>query len=361
MRIQTPRTIARAACPAVGLLLLLLCGTARADDALGAPPPEAKALVAAPKAAADAPRQDKPLDETNATISAGGQIATGNSKLVAGTVNGKFDMRRDANGFGTSLVGNYGEGGKPNLPMQTTVQNLQLRARYDRYLIDRLSLFLIGTGRHDRFQGLDIRLNIDPGVKYLFVNEETTKLWGEAGYDFQYDVRREDARGTPDPVTGIPQVDQYGNPVNPLALAKTGTDNSGRLFLGFKHAFNKEVTFASGLEYLQSFVHSERARVNFDALIAANVGGGFAVGAGFTARYDHAPLPGKEQLDTTTTFSLIYAFSDAAPPPPPPPPPCPCPCEPAPPAPPPPPAVAPVPVPPPAAFAPAGPPAASPL
>jgi putative salt-induced outer membrane protein len=319
MRIQILRTLAPAAASvALVALVTLAARSARADDTYGAPPPEAKALVAAPKAAADAPKQDTPLDETNATIAAGGQIATGNSKLVAGTVNGKFDMRRGANGFGTSLVGNYGEGGKPNRSMETTVQNLQLRARYDRYLIDRLSLFLIGTGRHDRFQGLDVRLNIDPGVKYLFVNEDPTKFWVEGGYDFQYDVRREDARGVPDPVTGIPQVDANGDPVKPL-LAKTGSDNSGRLFVGFKHAFNKEVTFTTGLEYLQSFVESERYRVNYDALIAANVGGGFAVGFGFTARYDHAPLPGKESLDTTTTFSLIYAYSDVAPPPPPPP------------------------------------------
>ena len=87
-------------------------------------------------------------------------------------------------------------------------------------------------------------------------------------------------------------------------------DHSGRLFAGFKHAFNKEVTLSTGVEYLQSFIDSTRYRVNYDALFAANIGGGLALVVGFSARYDHAPLPGKQNTDTATTFSLIYSYSD---------------------------------------------------
>jgi putative salt-induced outer membrane protein len=224
--------------------------------------------------------------------------------------------------------------------VETTAQNLQARLRYDRYLLESLSLFLIGTGRHDRFQGLDFRLNVDPGVKYLFVKTDLTSFWGELGYDFQYDVRRDDA---------LPQVDAMGNPLP--SLDKTATDHSARLFIGFKHAFNKEVTFGTGVEYLQSFLKEERARINYDALFAANVGGGLALGLGFSARYDHAPLPGKKTLDTATTMSLIYSFSDVPESPPAPPPPAPPPAVPPPPPAPP---VAPVP-PPPAEVPPAAP------
>jgi putative salt-induced outer membrane protein len=229
-------------------------------------------------------------------------------------------MRRGTDGFGASLLGNFGEGAAQGQGWHVTTENLQGRVRYDRYVAERVSGFLIATGRHDRFQGLDFRLNLDPGVKYIFLNEDSTKLWGELGYDFQYDIRRSDALGAPD-ANGNPQVDANGNPVPPL-LDKTATDHSSRVFVGFKHAFNKGVTFSSGVEYLQSFVDSTRYRLNFDALVAANVGGGISFGVGFSARYDHDPLPGKEDLDTATTLSLIYAFSDVAAPPPPPPPPC---------------------------------------
>ena len=287
---------------------------------MGVPPPDATAVVSTPQDTAVAPKIAKPSRETTATVSAGGLLTTGNSRTAAGTVNGKFDMRRGADGFGASLIGNFGEGAAQGQGWHVTTQNLQGRVRYDRFVIDRMSLFLIATGRNDRFQGLDFRLNVDPGVKYLFMNEDATKLWGEAGYDVQYDVRRGDALGAPD-ANGNPQVDANGNPVPPL-LDKTATDHSSRLFVGLRHEFNKGVTFATGVEYLQSFVKSTQYRVNFDALVAANLGAGLSIGIGFSARYDHAPLPGKQDLDTSTMLSLIYAFSDIAAPPPPSPPPC---------------------------------------
>ena len=124
-------------------------------------------------------------------------------------------------------------------------------------------MFLIGTGRHDRFQGLDFRLNIDPGVKYLFLKESDNALWGEAAYDFQYDVRRDSAPVDLD-AAGKPKLDGGGQPV---ILDKTATDHSLRLFAGYRHAFNKEVTLSTGLEYLQSVVDSEHHRLNFDALL----------------------------------------------------------------------------------------------
>jgi putative salt-induced outer membrane protein len=257
------------------------------------------------------------------------------------TVNGVFETLFDNNGIGVSLLGNYGRGGSAGQPVETTTENLQGRIRYDRYLIDRLSLFLINTGRHDRFQGLDFRYNLDPGVKYLFVREQASSLWGELGYDFQYDVRRDDSRGALD-ASGAPLFDAAGQQV---LLDKTATDHSLRAFAGFKHAFNEEVTLSTGLEFLQSFIETDRSRLNFDALFAAKVAGGLALGLGFTARFDNAPLPGKEKLDTTTTVSLIYAFSNVVEPSKPPP----CP-EPAPPPP-------PIPEAPPAPPAPATPPA----
>ncbi len=290
-----------------------LTGAAFADDSFGTPPPDATALVAAPKAAEDAPTIDKPQRETTATVSAGAQESSGNSRLFAATLNGKLTLRREANGYGASLLGNYGKaptGTDGTGPLKTNVENLQGTLRYDRYLIDSLSLFLLTTGRHDRFQGLDFRLNLDPGAKYLFVNTDPTTFWGELGYDFQYDVRRDEARQT---------TDAAGNPVT---LAKTASDNSLRGFIGFKHAFNDKVTFNTGVEYLQSLVQTRRARINYDALFAANVAGGFSLGVGFSLRYDHDPLPSKKDLDTATTLSLIYSFSDAAPPPAPPPVPC---------------------------------------
>jgi len=293
---------------AVGLAMTLSSSSASADPPpSGTPPPDAKALVDAPKDASSAPDDAKKLDGTTATLSAGGQLATGNSRLLAGTINSAYSTRFGKDAIGAALLGNYGQGAAPGNEIVETAENLQVRFRYDRYLSDPLALFLIDTLRHDRFQGLDLRYNLDPGVKYLFLREETNGLWGEAGYDFQADVRRDpdrlvvDANNVPviDPGTGRQQI-----------LPKTATDHSTRLFVGGKHAFNKQVTFTLGAEYLQSVIKTTRYRFNFDALFAAKVWGGLAVGIGFSARFDHAPLPGKEMMDTATTLSIIYAFSE---------------------------------------------------
>ena len=321
----------------VASLSLLAPAVAFADT--GAPPPDQKALVAAPTPVAAPPKIDsKANDSTTATVSAGGQLATGNSRLLAMTANGKFDMRRGANGFGAAFIGNYGQSAAPaaagtpsdSTPLTTSTENFQGRLRYDRYVLDDMSLFLIGTVRHDKFQGLDGRVNIDPGLKYLFVQSDATGFWAELGYDFQYDARNGNPAPTSDGTpTGIP-------------LSLTATSHSARAFVGFKHAFNAAVTLVTGLEYLQSLASSDSdavlpgastdSRVNFDALFAANVGAGFSLGLGFSARYDRVPLPNKQQTDTITTFNLIYAFSDIAAPPPPPTCPCPEPVPPPPPA-----------------------------
>jgi len=304
-----------------------------------APPKDAEALVAGPKKPPDAPGDDNKLDGTTASLSAGGQISTGNSELTAGTVSGAYETRFDNNGIGTSIVGNYGQSATPPSDHErVTVQNVQGRLRYDRFLADAFSVFLLNTGRHDRFQGLDFRYNLDPGVKYLFVQQPTTKAWGELGYDLQYDIRNRDAIRHVDATTGVTTYDD-----------RTALDHSIRAFVGFNHAFNDAVTFGTGLEYLQSVVHTEQWRVNYEALLAAKLWGGLALGAGFNLRYDHHPLEGIKTLDTQTILSVIYSYSSAAPPaeepePPCEPPPVPAPAPEAPPAAPP----APNPVPPPA-------------
>ena len=294
--------------PSSLLALVSLHTSAHAQQApTGAPPPEAKAVVEAPKGS-EAPKIDKKIDGTSVSLSAGGLLTTGNSRLLALSGNGVYETRWDKNGLGASLMGNYGQGAPAGGPVQVTTENVQGRLRYDRYLVDEFAFFLINTGRHDRVQGLDFRYNLDPGVKYLFITDATRALWAELGYDFQYDVRRDPDRVVLD-ANKKPVLDANGQP---QLLDKTATDHSIRAFVGHKHAFNKEVTLALGLEYLQSVIDVDRYRVNADALLAAKLGAGLAVGVGFGARFDHQPLPGKEKLDTSTTLSLIYAYSDAA-------------------------------------------------
>jgi putative salt-induced outer membrane protein len=282
-----------------GVSVLLSAQLAHAQAALGAPPPDAAKAAAGPGPAREAPKLTTAPEGVNASVSAGGLSSSGNSRLVAFTGSGAFDWRGGANGVGASLVGNYGQSAPPGGEMTTTTENAQGRVRYDRYLIDDASLFLLVTGRHDKFQGLAFRLNLDPGFKYLFVNRPKTQLWAEAGYDFQYDTRTREARDVKD-----------GMGVVIETLPKHETDHSARLFLGFRHNFNDATAVTNGIEYLQSFVHQDQYRFNYDVLFTAKVWGDLALGVGFNARYDNRPLPDKVKLDTTSTLSLVYSYSN---------------------------------------------------
>lgn len=276
-----------------------LVSAAHAQDPLGTPPKDIDKAAAGPAAPRAALKIEGPPEGITASVSAGGLSSTGNSQLLAFTGSGLFDARFGDNGYGASLIGNYGRSAPPDGDrMETTTENLQGRLRYDRFLLDDASVFLLVTGRHDRFQGLAFRLNLDPGFKYLFVNRPKTALWGELGYDFQYDIRTDEGR-------------EVRNDAGELTdtLEKTQTDHSVRTFLGLRHSFSKEVSFSNGLEYLQSFIDSKRYRFNYDILLAANIWGGLAFGAGFTARFDNQPLPDVKKLDTSTTLSLVYAYS----------------------------------------------------
>jgi hypothetical protein len=368
------------------LTLGLLCAGSASAQTSVQPPADVAATVAAPTAAGAPPAPPPPMtDSTNAAVSAGGQFATGNSRSIAMTGTGKFDMRRGANAFGAAVIGNYAEayvtpastfvpqgmavdtaGKTVTIPAHTiaaapaawgeSTENLQGKLRYDRYLTQDFSVFGQITGTHDAFQALTVRLNADAGVKYLFLNHPSTKIWFEVGYDFQFDDNYVDANGIEQAGAGGAQVDGSGTP---YVIKNTDTIHSGRLFGGLQHAFNKEINLSLGLEYLQGFggdggaasaaptgfylidenpvntnpvlnpihnpsISTTGSRINFNALLAAHIMGGVSLGLGFQSKYNSSPLPGKVDLDTASTLTLIYAFGGAPAVPPPPPPPVPC-------------------------------------
>jgi len=300
-----------------------------APGATGTPPAEVTPTVAQGPTERAAPEEAAPpTDSTSAAVSAGGQYAAGNSRLFAATGQGKLELRRGDNGFGAGLVGNFAEsyvGGS----YQKSTENLQGKLRYDRYFTAIFGGFLQVTGTHDAFQAITFRLNADPGVKLIVVDADATKLWGEVGYDFEFDDNYTDGNGIEQAGSGGAALDSNNLP---YVIEQTDTIHSSRLFAGVRHQFNKEVVLTSGLEYLQGFGGSgggtppvppgylankvdvvaitlTAARLNFDALLAAHVGGGFSLGFGITAKYNSAPLPGKLNLDSTGTLSLIYAFA----------------------------------------------------
>jgi putative salt-induced outer membrane protein len=241
-------------------------------------------------------KSDKPGDAKDATelqLSAGGLASAGNSRSIAATSAGKFRLRRDSNQVGAAVAANFARSAaKKDDALETTVENFQGKVRYDRFLAGSFAIFGAVSARHDRFQGLALRMNFDPGLEYYFIDEEKQQLQTELGYDLQYDVRTDDELATA-ALAGTP-------------LDKHDTRHSARAFVGYTNNVNKAVTIATGLEYLQGLDNSTNYRLNWDGAVSSSVGKGFSIATTVSVRYDHNPLPDIEKTDVITAVSLVY-------------------------------------------------------
>lgn len=242
---------------------------------------------------ATAAQNDHPDDATEAKIQGGGLTASGNSRSLAVTSQATVRVRRGQNELSAAAAANYGRSAATaSDPMQTTIENFQGKLRYDRFVSERLALFTSLSGRRDRFQGLDLRMNLDPGLAYYFVQFPKHQLWAEAGYDLQFDIRRNSA---------IESALAEG-----MRLGKTKTRHSARLFGGYRNNLNDNVTFNTGLEYLQGLADSDFWRLNWDLGLTAAIATRFSLATTFSLRYDHHPLAGIKTTDTLTAVNLVY-------------------------------------------------------
>lgn len=250
--------------------------------------------------AAEDKEEERKKKVTELAFNLGGLLTAGNSRSAAVTAGVKSRLRRGDSQLSLAIAANYARSGKVGTESTTTVENLQGMARYDYFVLKPLAIFAQVTARRDRFQGLDLRLNADLGAAYFFIQEEKERLWGELGYDFQYDVRRDDAYLN---ANGTPKKDSKGND-----LEKTKVVHNARLFLGFDDKLYEGVQFLASAEYLQDVLDfkTPTARLILDTAVKANIGKSFAVATGVTVRYEANPLPGVEHTDVITGISLVY-------------------------------------------------------
>jgi putative salt-induced outer membrane protein len=245
-------------------------------------------------------------DATEFEISTGGLLSTGNARMGSVTAASKLRIKRKKHQFSAMFAGNYGRAAATaDVPLTTTVGNVQGRLRYDYFLHERVSLFAMATARHDQFQGLQARVNADVGAAFYLLTDAKNRLWTEVGYDFQFDRFLLDATYLKDDM-GKVVLDDMGDPK--LAIDRERYNHAVRLFGGYANNINDKVTFATGVEYLQSVQYARRWRINWDTSITATLVNRLAIALTFTARLDNDPAPGIKKVDTITAASLIYRF-----------------------------------------------------
>ena len=247
------------------------------------------------------PAADDPRDATEASIAAGGLFSSGNARTVALTSLGKLRLRRDEHQLSIAATGNFARAGKAGEKVDTTVENYQGLLRYDYFFTNEVAVFLQSTARRDRFQGLDLRLNVDPGVAYYLINTKKQTLRGELGYDLQHDVRRDADRDLPIPA---------GSPAGTQAVLvdKTDTLHNARAFVGYENKLYAQVGFVTGLEYLQNFSDFDKYRLIFDVGLKTNISDKLAIATTYTMRYENKPLPNVEKADSIASINLVYTL-----------------------------------------------------
>ncbi|MCH9687357.1 MAG: DUF481 domain-containing protein [Deltaproteobacteria bacterium] len=249
--------------------------------------------------------EDEAGDSLLWDLSFGALVSTGNARSTAITGGSTFQIRRSRHQFYATFLGNYGRAAADRLsdPIDT-VGNLQGRVRYDLFLSNRWSLFAMATARHDPFQRLDLRLNLDPGAALYIINRKKEQLRVEAGYDFQLDVRDPDSAVESNP-DGTPIYTPQGEFI---PLDRTRNTHAARLFGGYSNQLNEAVSFSTGLEYLQSLQQGQRWRLNWENSFTTLIISKLSLSATFTLRLDNDPLPGVRHLDTITAVNLVYRF-----------------------------------------------------
>jgi putative salt-induced outer membrane protein len=305
----------------LGPLLVLLGLTAVPALARAQTPDYVRKKDAATKGATDvgkggfeaAPADDLKNEEiknyTEAKVNFGALVAAGNSKSLAITGGATLATRFiDSNLLAFAIAGNYARAGKTGEGMQQSVENFQGKARYDRFFTPDFTGFTAVTARYDRFQGLDLRLNVDPGFAYYLVNDKKQSLRLELGYDFQFDVRRQET---------IDKSAAAGDcTTKPGACHKTAGRHHIRSFVGYTVALNENVSLDTGFEYLQGIASStddnpaKNVRLNYDLGINAKLVQRLAIALTFNFKYDNNPLPGITNADAMTAINLVYALAE---------------------------------------------------
>ena len=239
-------------------------------------------------------------DKLNWTVGLGGTLNTGNTRTFAFSTNSHFQLKRSEHQLTMDVTGIYGlaalrddttgdfTGWNPN------AGNVFGQVRYDYFLTPNDAIVAAVQARHDRFAGLELRFQGQLGYLRNFVNEESHRFWGEAGYDLTYDdFFFEQARLMMLPAPDASQV-----------------VHSARVFLGYDNHLNEAVTFLTGVEALFDFQDASNVRLNVISELRSKLGANFQVSLQHTLRFDGVPPEGKATLDNILVVNLVYSLVD---------------------------------------------------
>ncbi len=239
--------------------------------------------------------EGKSNDKMRLSAQVGGSWSTGNTKAYAANSQARFAIRRGNNQLTWSGVANYSRAtaspasSDPDAEETTYVADSlwYTRARYDRFVLEKSTVFVGGQFFRDSGSGFRARAAGDVGVTRTLFATEPFELYAEAGFRLMREWLLLDRAARED---GLPTQRWLYSPT---------------LAVGTVINLNETLNFEVGAEGLYAVNNKGDFRMFGFASLINRIGKGFALGMNFNLRYVRMPIGDREPLDSQLQLVLI--------------------------------------------------------
>ena len=204
--------------------------------------------------------------------------SSGNADLETYNAESKSSYTFDKNTISANGEYTYGEADEIR-----SAESWEIQSRYDRKLIEEISLFIAQSAAANRFAGIQRQYNTDVGGKYTFYKSEVNTSLVEAGYRFTKEHKV-------------------------IKIGKETEDSKARLYTETEHKFSSHFSAKAWFEYLPNFSESDDYQYSYEPSIIATLNSNFALKVAHKWEYDNQPAPGGQRRDKLFTTSLVANF-----------------------------------------------------
>lgn len=260
-------------------------------------------LAALPLAAfAEDPKFEKPevppteeVEKPEVKLSAefGGSYTSGNSNFytITSTLNGSYKANKSKFGLiggavlGAGKVDADGNGvisdAEKDAPFKQNAGRYFADLRYDFFLGEKNSLYVLVGGYRDQFAGFDLRTHEQLGYGRVLVDTETTDWNLEVGVDFAQE-------------NYVDGVEAWGQ--NVLA---------GRAMTSFSHKLSESVSLQETIELYENVLDVQDLRVLNQAALSVKLSEALNLKLSHNLIFDNQPVEGYRKADSTLNLTLV--------------------------------------------------------
>jgi putative salt-induced outer membrane protein len=204
---------------------------------------------------------------------AGISAASGNTDTKTANASVAVAYKADAWEYSGSLAGQYARSAGA-----TSAERWEIGGKARR-MFDSGTYWFSGLRyEEDKFSGFDHQGVINTGIGRKFIDNDTTKFWGEAGVGYKF-------------------FETLGIPSN------KDSSIAGTASLGFEHKISETTTF---FDRFSAEVTSDNNFLQNDIGISVKMSDRLALALAYGIRHNTDPPAGFKKTDTLTTVNLVY-------------------------------------------------------